>query len=118
MGDYSILGFEDRWCVERKMISDLVGFVGREREKTVKKLVRMREIITRGGWCGLAIEAKEGELYVPRQTDAIHPEVMRAFLLSVNIRYGIHTYIHHDREWVARWVLDRAVKFYNILRET
>jgi ERCC4-type nuclease len=42
-GDYSIKGFEDSFAVERKQVSDFFSYIGKEREKTVKKLKRLAE---------------------------------------------------------------------------
>ena len=36
-GDYSIRGFEDRFAVERKQVSDFFSYIGRERKKTIRK---------------------------------------------------------------------------------
>lgn len=41
-GDYSILGLEHRWAVERKSIADLVGSVTFERERFERELHRLR----------------------------------------------------------------------------
>jgi ERCC4-type nuclease len=41
-GDYSIRGLEDRFAVERKSPADLVGSVGRERDRFTRELHRLR----------------------------------------------------------------------------
>jgi len=42
-GDYSIAGWEDRICVERKSLEDLYGTLGNGRERFVRELERMQE---------------------------------------------------------------------------
>ena len=64
-GDYSIRGLQHHVAVERKSISDLMGCVGRDRERFEKELDRLRayparmlvveatwEQIEAGGWRG------------------------------------------------------------------
>src|SRR5512143_1207522 len=49
-GDYSIKGFEDRFVVERKGISDFYAYVGKQRTLTTAKMEAFREIGSRGGF--------------------------------------------------------------------
>ncbi len=42
LGDYSILGFENKVAVERKSLADLVGCLGRDRERFERELQRAR----------------------------------------------------------------------------
>ena len=41
-GDYSVYGLEHLVCVERKSLPDLLGCCGRERERFVRELQRMK----------------------------------------------------------------------------
>jgi ERCC4-type nuclease len=41
-GDYSIVGLEERVCVERKSLEDLYGTLGNGRERFVRELERMQ----------------------------------------------------------------------------
>jgi ERCC4-type nuclease len=43
-GDYSITGYEDKVCVERKSLQDLYQTLGRERERFMRELERMEEM--------------------------------------------------------------------------
>ena len=61
-GDYSLKGFEQKFAIERKKISDFYSYIGRERERTVKKMKEFREIVSSGGFVGLVIEAPESDL--------------------------------------------------------
>ena len=40
-GDYSLLGLEHLICIERKSLDDLLGCVGRDRERFERELQRM-----------------------------------------------------------------------------
>lgn len=117
-GDYSIKGLEQLFIVERKMVGDFLSYIGRERKKTVQKMKRFREIIKSGGWVGLVIEEDEGNLFEGSiWTSAISPEMIRAALVSFEVRYGIHIYYNKEVSEIERWVLDRAIKFYKLIRE-
>jgi ERCC4-type nuclease len=111
-GDYSILGFEDKICFERKGISDLFPFCSTEREKTIKKMYRFKSM----EFVGLIIEAKESEVLRFQQFTDVHPEVVRGALTSFQVRYGVHVRFG-DREDIARWMLDIMIKYFNIKKE-
>ena len=110
-GDYSVLGFEDCICFERKSF-DIFPYVSSEREKTLKKMKQFWSM----EFVGLTIEIRESELYQFQQHTKVHPEVTRAALTSFMIRYGVHVYIG-SRENCSRWLLDCAVKYWNVKHE-
>jgi len=110
-GDYSVKGFEDKICFERKSM-DLWPYCSSEREKTVKKMLQFKSM----EFVGLIIELKEHEIYQFQQYSRVHPEVIRGALISFAVRYGVHIYMG-SRENCARYLLDHAVKFYNIKKE-
>jgi len=111
-GDYSLAGFTKHFCVERKMISDLLSFCTTEREKTKAKMDRMGKM----DWAALVIEAKESDLYRPYLNSSISPEVIRQSLVSFSIRWGIHIYIG-SRENCCRYILDHCIKYYRVKKE-
>lgn len=112
-GDYSILGFEHSFAIERKGISDLWTYCARDRDKTVDKMYRLGEL----DFAGLVIEASEAELLVPQDVGKYQPETVRQALVSFNVRFGVHIYYNRDRVAIARWILDRAVKYYCLKKE-
>ena len=117
-GDYSIRGFEDKFAIERKQISDFYGYIGKERKRTVRKMEEFRDIIGRGGFAGLVIEASESDILNGFHMSRVSPETARQALVSFEIRYGVHIYYSKSRHDIRRWVLDRAIKFYKVMRET
>lgn len=110
-GDYSILGFESQFCVERKA-GDLYSYCSTEREKTLKKMKEFRKM----EFVGLIIEGRESEIYQFQQHTKVHPEVIRGALTSFSIRYGVHIYIG-NRDNCIRVLLDWATKFWNVKHE-
>lgn len=112
-GDYSIKGFEDRFAVERKQVSDFYSYIGRERQRTVKKLERLQSF----DFAALVVESSLDDLLIPPIYTQVSAESARQFLISLNVRYGIHLFCDRRRENLERWILDRAIKFYNVQRE-
>ena len=110
-GDYSIRGFEDIFAIERKA-HDLFGYCTGERDKTQAKMIRFKKM----EFVGLAIEMKESDVYQFQQFSKAHPEQIRGALISFQVRYGVHVHFG-NRESCARWILDCAVKFWNIKHE-
>ena len=116
-GDYSVRGFEDRFAIERKQMSDFYAYIGRERNRTTRKMEEFRQIISSGGWVGLVIESTESDLLSGYVMSKISPETARQALVSFEVRYGVHVFYSRSRGDISRWVLDRAIKFYRIQRE-
>ncbi len=102
-GDYAIVNYENMACVERKMLSDLDAFIGREREEhTIPKLERMRDMM----WAALVIECSPRKLYGKRKYGKITKEHVRGFLKKCRVQYGVHVFISDDREELERFILD------------
>jgi len=112
-GDYSIKGFEDKICFERKRVTELYSFVAAERDKAVKKLTAMKDL----SYKALVIEGVEKEVLSPQIFTKVSPEAVRQALVSFEIRYGLHIYYGRNREDIERWILDRCIKFFKIMRE-
>jgi len=104
---------EDVFAIERKGISDFIGYVGKERKRTVAKMERFAEM----EWVGLVIEASEKDLFGNLDFTLVPAEVIRAALISFEVRYGVHIYYAATKDDAARWVLDRAIKFWVIKHE-
>ena len=109
-GDYSILGQEENFCVERKA-GDIYSYVV-DRENTIRKMKEFKKM----EFVGLIIEGKEHDLYQFQQFTGVHPESVRGALISFQVRYGIHLFVG-SRENCIRVLLDWAVKFWNIKHE-
>ena len=108
-GDYSIAGFENSVCVERKMLSDFDSFIGRERiAKTIPKLERMRSMV----WSALVIECSERKLFGKRKYGKLTGEHSRGFLKKCRVQYGIHVFISDKRAELERFILDHLCYVY------
>jgi ERCC4-type nuclease len=112
--DYTIRGFEDKFGIERKQESDFFTYIGKERDRTIRKL----KVLSGFEWAALVLEGMNyDDLLVQNFYSQLTPEHVRGFLTSLNVRYGIHFFAHRKREVCERWILDRAVKFYKMKRE-
>ena len=111
-GDYTIQGFEDNFGIERKRIGDFYAYIARERERTIKKLAELSTL----DFAALVIESDYDDIIQHQLFTRVHPAVAEGFLTSVNVRYDIHTFFHKDRRVIERWILKRAIKFYDIKR--
>ena len=115
VGYYSIKGFEDKFCVERKKMSDFFGYIGRERgakDKTLQKLLAMRDY----DFASLVIEASESDIMKGYIHSQVHPNVARGFLNSCRVKYNIHVYMSQYRKHCGRYILDTAIKYYRMKR--
>lgn len=116
-GDYSIKGYEHLFAIERKQVSDFFGYCGKERTRTTMKMERFRDMVQAGGFVGLVIEATESDLLSGYYRSTLSAEVIRQTLVSFEIRYHINIFYSRSRADIARWMLDRAIKFYRISLE-
>lgn len=110
-GDYSVQGMSNLICFERKA-HDIFSYATTEYDKTKKKMERFKKF----EFVGLIIELKESELFQFQQFTKVHPESIRGALISWEIRYNVHIF-YGNREHCARWLLDRATKFYTMKKE-
>lgn len=112
-GDYTIKGFEDRIAFERKQISDFYTYIGRERKKTITKLKALSQL----DFAALVVEASWDDILQHQMFTKVHPSVAEGFLTSLNVRYNIHCFLDRDRGNIERYILKRAVKYYELQRE-
>ncbi len=112
-GDYSVLGFENQIFIERKKLSDLLSYIGKERnKKTIPKLMRIKDFAFKG----LIIESDERTLYDNQVYSQVTKEMVEGFLLSFEIRFDGHYKCSRYRNECERWVLNHAVYTYKRLR--
>jgi len=73
-GDYSIVGCEDRICVERKSLEDLYQTLGQERERFMRELERMQTmecsaVVIEASWRQVANPTEDDPLF----RSLVHP---------------------------------------------
>jgi len=67
-GDYSIVGYEDRICVERKSLEDLYRTLGKDRERFMRELERMQTmecsaVVIEASWKQIANPTEDDPLF-------------------------------------------------------
>ena len=117
-GDYSFVGGEDRFCIEKKYAGDLLPYCSTEmEEKTKPKMQRFMDMISKGGWVGLVIEERMSDVFKWQEHTKISPESVRGALTKFAIDYGVHVHFAGNRENASRWILDHAIRYYNKMHE-
>lgn len=116
-GDYSLLGSEQDFAIERKSISDAFGTIVRERDRFEREIQRM----ARMKFAAILVEATVADILAydsPESTDITEaqrksrPATVLHSLLSWHVTYGVPTYfVGADRAVCARVVLRLAQKF-------
>lgn len=93
-GDYSVRGFERRIAVERKSLVDLVGCLGRERERFERELVRLR------GWevAAVVVEEPQAALRSGRYRGGLNPSAAWQSIVAFSSRFRVPFFFCRDRE--------------------
>ncbi|MBM2834942.1 MAG: hypothetical protein HW406_2103 [Candidatus Brocadiaceae bacterium] len=99
-GDYSLKGFEDKVCIERKSLSDLLGSLGVDRDRFTREVQRMRAY----EFAGLVVEANLSTIYLGAWRSRITSQSVIGSLQALSAKYGIHVFFVDNRELAARTV--------------
>lgn len=88
-GDYSIIGFEDKVCVERKEKSDLFNSVGKGRERLEREFQRMQSF----DYAALVIESSLAGIFTnPPARSKMSPKSVLRTLIAWSQRYNVHVW--------------------------
>jgi DNA excision repair protein ERCC-4 len=112
-GDYSILGAENLFAVERKSIADLIASATTERERFERELQRMRGYEFRR----LLIVGTRLEIERHNYRSNATPRAVLASLSAFNVRYAPVVFVP-DAEAAARIVEQWALWFAYSLQST
>jgi DNA excision repair protein ERCC-4 len=114
-GDYSVKGLESVVAVERKSLDDLLGCVGRERERFDREVQRLLAYPVRV----LVVESTWGEIDLGQWRSKITPEAVIGSLLAWEaMGLSVHMAGDHRRagKHVARLLYQVAKRRYRELR--
>ncbi len=88
-GDYSILGYEDKVCIERKTLADLYSTLGQHRDRFQREFERMAEM----EYAALVIEADWGTICTqPPERSRLLPKTVYRTLIAWSQRYRVHLF--------------------------
>ena len=98
-GDYSLLGYEDQICVERKSHLDACGTFGRGRDRWERELERMRSyrfaaVILEVDWHTIVCR--------PPARSKLNPKTIHASIIAWQQRFGVHFWTCPNREFAER----------------
>ena len=99
-GDYSIVGLTHLVVVERKSLPDLLGCLGRERDRFKRELQRLRAFRFR---C-LVVEASYADLEGGGWRSKIQPSHVLGSLAAWMAQYSLPVMLAGDHESAARFV--------------
>lgn len=106
-GDYSLVGFDDRVCVERKRPGELYLNFGRERERFRAEWERMAEM----DYAAVVIEGGLTQI-VLNKVGLVKPATVINSLFSWSVRFGVHVWPCPSRAFAQRATLRILEKFY------
>ena len=113
-GDYSIRGYEDAVCVERKELSDLFGTLGQGRDRFVRELERMSLM----QFASVVIEADfETIIRRPPSRSKLLPKTVIRSIAAWQIRYRVHFTVCPNREFAERWTFILLEKFFKEIQK-
>lgn len=83
VGDYSIVGLEDRISIERKELNDLIGCITGGRERFERELERSKAF----DYFALVVEGSLSDIAKHLYTSQVAPKSVVQSLLAFSIRY-------------------------------
>ena len=109
-GDYSLVGLENKVCVERKSLVDIFGSIGAGRARFEREMIRMSEI----QYAVLVIESSLSSIFVnpPRHTK-MNPKSVFRTLIAWSQRYNIHVWPMWNRDAAEKVTYLILKRFYD-----
>jgi len=107
-GDYSVLGLEDRVCIERKSLDDLAGTIiekfrdeneGRE-NRFLRELARMRAY----EYASIMVEGTWSDVMEKKYKSEVHPHSIIGALMSFKIKFGVPAILSGSRTMSAHLI--------------
>ena len=96
-GDYSILGYENKICIERKSKEDAYGTIGAGRHRFERELERMVWY----DYAAIVIESTLKGFLSPPTYSGLHPNSAINSLVSWSVRYNVHVFFCGSRRYAS-----------------
>ena len=111
VGDYGLRNFSDwenpAFIVERKSLPDLCHSLGKDRERFLREVKKMRGFRFRA----LVIEGTQDMIELKQYRSLISPAAILSTLDALSVRAGLHVFWCGDAEGAARKVESLALMF-------
>ena len=108
-GDYSIQGFENRICFERKAVSDLVSTLIGGHERFLREMERMKDFEV----AYILVEHTAGAVYryCAKQGWELKFDTIIQSLLAYAYHYHVRVRFCKDREDMAKYIVAKSKEF-------
>ena len=109
-GDYSLRGYEDAFCVERKTLQDAYGTFGQGRQRFQRELERMVSL----QFAAVIIESQWDEIVKrPPSRSRLNPKTVVASIAAWSQRFpNVHVWTVPGREFGERWTYRLLERFH------
>jgi len=111
-GDYSLEKFEDLICVERKSLVDIVGCIGKGRDRFKRELLRMRSFKCKA----VIIEATLKQIHAGNWRGLVKPAHVLGSIASWRSKYSIEFIYAGNREQAADECKRLMLKYHDYCR--
>ena len=92
-GDYSIAGYEDRVCVERKRVAEMFACAGRNRARFERELVRMSKM----DYAAIVIEGDMRNLLERDDYSKVSPKAVINSVISWSVQHNVNVWLAGNR---------------------
>jgi len=106
-GDYSIVGHERDFAVERKSIQDLYGSIGSGRDRFKAEILRLKKY----RFAAVVVEGDLAEIAAGTTHSKLSPVTVIRTMLSWSVKHGIQWWPCPDRDFAIR-VTYNLMRFY------
>lgn len=108
-GDYSVQGYEDKICFERKSVADLVGTLIGGHERFLREMDRMKDFKVKY----ILVERTAGAVYryCEKQGWEYKFDVIMQSLLAYAYHYQVRVRFCKDREDMATYIVKKSREF-------
>ena len=108
-GDYSVQGFENKLCFERKSVADLVGTLIGGHERFLREMERMKDFEV----AYILVEHTAGAVYryCAKQGWELKFDTIIQSLLAYAYHYHVRVRFCKDREDMAKYIVAKSKEF-------
>ncbi len=113
VGDYSLRGLTAEVVIERKSLSDLVGCCGKERERFIAQVERMRDYRFRA----LVVEARLTDIQIGAYRSQMNPLSVVGTLVKVAHELNVPVWMAEDDRGATELVERMLLREYKLARK-
>ena len=113
VGDYSLVGFEDRVSVERKSVDDLVQCLCHDRERFERELARARALER----FVILVECDYQTLALGKYRSQMRPSAVLQSLAAFQVRYGASIWLGGSRKGAEYYCYSFLSKYADEMRK-